>query len=243
MIAVLNTRPREQAPELSRMLREAGYHSVEVPLVELALLDEGMAELSKLSIDDYDGILFSSPNLLSLLQEKHSGLIDSLISKPWYLISGKIRKDAEQAGAKVAFVPHETSLEGFLREFPRLKNLRLLHPCSRATRLDPKLFAAGGITIRNVAVYAPNCPEDAASRLQAVWSEIRTVLFASGSAVRNLFAAAPELARSLNFAEGPASISIGPSATEALRSHGVAHFIQAPTADNAGLIAALRKKS
>jgi uroporphyrinogen-III synthase len=115
----------------------------------------------------------------------------------------------------------------------------LLHLCSSATRLDPKPFSERGIEIRNLAVYAPHCPKDAAAALQAVWPQIQAVLFASGSAVHNLFSAVPGLAATLRDPQGPLPVSIGPSASIALKAEGVRNFRQAATADNAGLIAAL----
>ncbi len=236
---ILNTRPREQAAELNQRLREAGYKSYNVPLVELVFLPEGLAELSGLAQDAYDGILLSSPNLMLLLKKANSALVQTLALKPWYLVSGRARPQVEALGVKVAFVPRKASLEGFLEELPPQKELRLLHLCSSATRLDAAPFSERGIEIRNVAVYAPHCPKDAASDLRAVWPGIQAVLFASGSAVRNLFSAVPDLATTLGTPRGPLPISIGPSASAALKSEGVGNFRQAATADNAGLIAAL----
>lgn len=246
---ILNTRPREQAAELNQQLRESGYKSYHVPLVELVFLPEGLNELSKLSREEYDGILLSSPNLMLLLKKTGSALVQMLVLKPWYLISSRARPQVEALGAKVAFVPRKASLEGFLEELPpsfpgasitgAKTGLRLLHLCSSATRLDPKPFLTRGVAIRNLAVYAPRCPKDAATALRAVWPHVQAVLFASGSAVHNLFIAAPELGAALGTPRGPLSISIGPSASAALKEAGVHNFRQADTADNAGLIAAL----
>jgi uroporphyrinogen-III synthase len=239
---ILNTRPREQAAELNQQLREAGFKSYHVPLVELVFLPEGLAELSKLSQEDYDGVLLSSPNLMLLLKKNHSNVLQALTLKPWYLISSRARPQVEALGVKVAFVPRKASLEGFLEELSPLlppTGLRLLHLCSSATRLDPKPFSERGIVIRNLALYAPRCPKDAGPALEAVWPQILAVLFASGSAVHNLFSAAPKLATTLGTPGGPLPISIGPSASAALKMAGVQNFVQADTADNAGLIAAL----
>lgn len=237
---ILNTRPREQAGELSRMLRDAGYHPVEVALVELVLLPGGLKELDALVGDPCDGFLLSSPNLLPLLAARAgASLLRALAARPWYLISSRSRSQVEALGAKVAFVPRHASIQGFLKELPPQKSLRLLHLCSRATHLEPSAFSGRNIAIRNLCVYAPHCPADAEPTLRAAWPQARAVLFASGSAVGNLFATASDLGRTLGTAKGPRPVSIGPSATEALRAHGVGDLIQAPTADNAGLITAL----
>ena len=240
MIGVLNTRPRSQAQELSGLLRRAGYLPFEVPLVELTLIPEGLEALRKFSDGEYDGILLSSPNLLSLLNiGAATSLLPALCTKPWYLVSARARPQVEALGARVAFAPRDASLHGFLREFPRQTGLRLLHPCSRATRLDPEEFSRRGISIHNLAVYSPRLPADAVSALRTAWPNVQAVLFASGSAVRNLFSADSALAAALGSPEGPLAVSIGPSASEALGACGVKNITQAKTADNEGLIATL----
>jgi uroporphyrinogen-III synthase len=238
MKSVLNTRPRGQAETLSALLREARYAPVEIPLVELALMPEALAALPAQG-RDCDAFLLSSPSLLSWLEGR---LTESarvrLASKPWFLISAGARAQVEALGGRVAFAPKRPSLTGFLAELPPREGLRLLHLCSAETRLDPAIFARRGLTVRNWPLYAPRLPDGAAARLQAAWPEAGAVLFASGSAVRNLFAADPQLGRTLG-AEGPAAVTIGPSASEALDAAGIAGYRQAPTADNAGLMAAL----
>jgi len=237
MIGVLNTRPREQATGLSARLRQAGYEPHEVALVELVLKTE---ELNDPGLFNCDGVIISSPNLIPLLAAQAPAKIrKALAAKPWDLLSAKARPQAEAFGAGVAFVPKQSSLEGFLAEFPRQNGLRLLHLCSSKTRLFPEDFTKLGVTVINRVIYAPRCPDGAGKALETVWPEVKAVLFASGSAVNNLFSAAPGLGKTLVSPMGPVPVSIGPSATEALRARGAKNFPQAPTADDAGLIAAL----
>jgi uroporphyrinogen-III synthase len=150
----------------------------------------------------------------------------------------------------VAFVPEVSSLDGFLREFPARNpqeaGLRLLHPCSAKTRLEPALFSARGLDVHNMAVYEPRLPEGSAELLEAAWPDVKAILFASGSAVHHLFTAAPRRGRELVFAhslgEGPLALAIGASTTRALRMYGVDRFAQCPTADNAGFVEILRRQ-
>lgn len=240
MVRVLNTRPREQAPELSAALRAAGYEPVEVPLVELVLLRETLAPLRRISPDLYDGILLSSPNLLPILRHAGESVPEAWLSKPWYLIGPRSIPDVEALGAKVAFVPRTASLEGFLEEFPPHEGLRLIHPCSAKTRTDPALFEARGISVHNMALYEPRLPEGSTERVEAAWEGLKAVLLASGSAAHHLFVAAPRLARALALPESPLPVAIGDSTARALRMYGIERFVTCPTADNAGFIAALR---
>src|SRR4051812_18633622 len=118
MIGVLNTRPRIHSAELSALLARGGYEPLEVPLVELVLAQEGLAALSNLSPNEFDGVLLSSPNLLPLLAETNASRLQPWISKPWYLISNQARSQVEALGGTVAFVPQDASLAGFYKEFP-----------------------------------------------------------------------------------------------------------------------------
>ena len=244
MIGVLNTRPRELAPELSAQLREAGYEPYEAPLVELILDRAGLAELRACAgqPDAYSGILISSPNLLSALAAEGETIPEVFLRKPWYLISARIRAQVEALGARVAFVAQEASIEGFKREIATHNGARLLHLCSSNTRMSPDTLQSRGFEVENLTLYTPACPPGCAERVQAAWSKVRAVVFASGTAVHNLFSAAPEQAATLGMPRGPVAIPIGLSATDALKENGVRTYRQAPTADNAGFIAALNQE-
>jgi uroporphyrinogen-III synthase len=251
MIGVLNTRPKSaehhgadgESSALSRALKAAGFDTVEVPLVELILLTDVLNLMEKLSGDHFDGILLSSPNLLPLMKAAARDVPATWKTKPWYLIGPRSRADVEALGVSIAFVPQQPSLEDFLQEIPLQQNLRLIHPCSTKTRLEPALFKAKGLDVHNMAVYEPRCPAGAAAALEAAWPRILptgAVLFASGSAVHHFFAAAPRLARTLSDTGGPMPVSIGASTTRALRMYGITRAQEAPTADTAGFLAALK---
>jgi uroporphyrinogen-III synthase len=246
MTGVLNTRPSELAPELSARLREAGFEPHEAPLVALSLDREGLSKLRALDagggLEPFTGVLMSSPNLLSALRAEGEELPKALLRKPWYLISARIRDQVEALGARVAFIPQEASAGGFAREIAPHR-ARLLHLCSSKTRLRPEPLAAKGIEVENLPLYTPGLAPGAAQAVRAAWPRIEAVVFASGTAVHNLFACAPFEAATLGTASGPLAVAIGFSAVEALKSHGVSSRVrQAPTADNAGLVAALKKE-
>jgi uroporphyrinogen-III synthase len=244
MIGVLNTRPREIAPPLSALLREAGYEPFEVPLVELSLNPKGLRELHEKAghPENYAGVLISSPNLLSAMQATGEKIPDAFLAKPWYLISARIQKEVEALGARIGFVAKEASLNGFLREIATHNGAKLLHLCSSKTRLKPDSLKAKGFSIENLTLYTPECPPGCGEAAEQAWDQVRAIIFASGTAVHNLFSARPGLAATMGTSSGPLPISIGLSATEALKSNGVRHYRQAPTADNAGFIAALNQE-
>ena len=251
MNRVLNTRPIGQNKELSQKLMQAGFEPVELPLVEICPLEDGLRKILKLQPLGYTGIFLSSPNGLRQMQAGLDEDFEAWIHKPFYLVGGKSRHLVEGLGGKVAFFPQEASLAGFLKEYPREATLnggsrgmvfaqRWLHPCSALTRLDPETFKKCGVVIDNIPVYRPGLPEHAAERLIAECSSASAVLFCSASAVDNFFAAAPDQAARLGKLEKLQAISIGPSSSEALKKHGVNTIHEAVTADSQGLVDVLR---
>lgn len=246
MARVLNTRPRGQGAGLSAALRAAGHEPLELPLIELALLPDARDVFARPQVarPDTDGILLTSPNLLPLLEAAGIAVPGAWRNLPWYLVGPRARADVEALGARVAFVPELRSLEGLLDEWPRharnagIGTLRLLHPCSTGTQLDPETFAKIGLQVANLPLYAPRCPDGTAEALAGLWPRAEAVLFASGSAVDHLAAVSPGRFRAMG-AGGPLPVAIGASTTRALRAHGVEPAAEAPTADNDGFIAAL----
>jgi uroporphyrinogen-III synthase len=69
---VLNTRPREQAAELSALLRQAGYTPIEVPAIETVpawQADELSAVLRRLRASEYAWAVFASRNAVRFFLE------------------------------------------------------------------------------------------------------------------------------------------------------------------------------
>ncbi len=250
MIKVVNTRPADRNQELTRLLRQAGFAVAEVPMVEVRADAEGQAKAAALQPSGFTGIFLSSPNGLRHFQE---GLLASQFErwsiKPFYLVGPAARVLVETAGGRVAFVPQEASLEGFLKEFqtqpaPGLPLAqRWLHPCSTSTRLDPAEFRKKGITVVNQAVYRPACPDDIAARMAKDGKDAAAIVFCSGSAVENFFKSAPDLAAGLTKPKGPVAVSIGPSTSKALRDNGVTDIHQAQHADDLSLVDTLKSLS
>lgn len=250
MVKVINSRPGDRAAPLSRLLRAAGFEPVEIPFVDVVAHPEGLEKAASLPPAGFTGIFLSSPNGLRYLQE---GLLatqfERWTQKPFYLVGPAAVPLVEAAGGKVAFVPATASLDGFLEEYrpsqgPGLPMAqRWLHPCSVSTRLDPAAFKQKGIKVENVPVYQPACPADLAARMGKEGQDAAAILFCSGSAVENLFQAAPALAAALTRPKGPLAVSIGPSTTKALQDRGVMAIRQAEHADDQSLVDALKAAS
>ncbi len=255
MITVLNTRPAHQADGLSAELEAAGFLSIELPLVEILPVADAGHRLASLTPDGFHGLLFSSPNgvrhFTRLLREHSPSTAPGSPGAPtlpaaWFSLPARLvgpgaAPEVEKAGGHVSFIPSQASLLGLLTELPPLpRPEKWLHPCSLSTRLDPKDFLAKKATVVNLPVYRPAAPPRLGESLIKVWPKLQAMVFCSGSAVDNLFATAPEIAVSLEKAEGPRAVSIGASTTASLQRHGIATSLQAQTADDAGLVNALR---
>jgi uroporphyrinogen-III synthase len=246
---IINTRPEGQNAELSDLLRKAGFTPVEAPLVTIIPVEEGVARLRKLPAASFTGVFLSSANGLKQMQ---AGLDEAVLSrwmgKPFFLVGNRGRALVESLGGRVAFVPEEASLQGFLREYraaPGPAGLplsqRWMHPCSSATRVNPAAFKERNVEIENIPVYKPGYPEDAPARLREA-ADVTAILFCSASAVDHFHRAAPEaLSKAVGALKGVLAISIGASTTEALRLRGIEAVHEAPHADNEGLIDALRQ--
>lgn len=253
MAKVLNTRPAGQNEELSKLLTEAGFEPVEIPLVDIVPLEDGLRKVLRLQPSGYTGIFLSSPNGI---RQMHIGLdedFEAWVQKPFYLVGAKSKPLIESFGGRVAFFPREASVEGFLNEYQfemtgvsgppgMVFAQRWLHPCSISTRLDPAAFRRRGVELDNVPVYRPGMPAEVAARLTAECKGkgVSAALFCSASAVEHFFKAVPDMAAELGTAKGMMAISIGPSTTSALRERGVENPHQALEANSAGLVEALR---
>lgn len=261
MPKVLNTRPKEQAETLTRLLGEAGCESVEIPLVALQTVAAGLEEAAKFDPNEFSGLFLSSPIGLKALESAcaHEDF-HRWMTKPVYLVGKQASALVISKGAQVAFYPKTASVSGFLAEFPawwhnEAKEIlatfadapqpgtnsvsqKWLHPCSEKTRLQPEKFAPLGVEMVNVAVYRPQLPDGSAEALHASADDFGVITFCSGSAVENLFEAVPEKAR--HWAATVSAASLGASASEALARYGWKTISQAKSADAAGLVEAVQ---
>jgi uroporphyrinogen-III synthase len=251
MSKVLNTRPAGQNKELSELLTQAGFEPIEIPLVDIIPLEDGLRKILRLQPSGYTGIFISSPNSIRQMHAALDEDFEAWVHKPFYLVGGKAKTLVESMGGTVAFFPQQASVAGFLEEYPAHASdnqthgkmnfaQRWLHPCSILTRLDPSAFRKCGVEIDNVPVYRPDLHPEATARLLEETKDIMAALFCSGSAVDHFFKATPELGATLGTPQGILAISIGSSTSDALRKHRVENIKEAASADSQGLVDALK---
>lgn len=239
---ILNTRPRAQALELTKALRQAGCRVVEIPLIEITPFSG--AGFSSLNPSKYQGIFLSSSNgMVNFLNPLQESAKKEWLAKPLYTLSAKTSKQWESMGGRTAYCSRQKSLKGFLSEFSlsgQSVGQLWIHPCSVFTRLNPEHFRQAGIEVHNFPVYAPILPGGAEASLKQKLPEISAVIFMSGSAVDNFFKCLYSGDVQQEGFSGKVYFSSGPSSSEALERHGIKAYHQAKDAGTDGIVQAVK---
>jgi uroporphyrinogen III methyltransferase/synthase len=257
---ILVTRRTEQAVSLVSPLRAAGAIVIELPTVEVAPpSDPAPLEAALHSLQDFDWVVFTSPNAIRAFRDATARLA---IDVAWNPDEGGAPVPSTQApkgrprlasvGATTTQVLRETwpqnvsilqpateyRAAALLSEFARhdIKARRILLPVSSMARDE---LAAGleaqGARVEQVEAYRTITPERFGERIRQVLDDgFDLVLFASPSAVAGFASTAPERMAGL-----PAAV-IGPTTREAAVRAGFAVVAEAEPATAEGLVRAVR---
>ena len=189
---ILITRPRRQADEFARALREAGAQPLLFPVIEIgpppdpAALDAALQELAS-----YDWLILTSVNGVQAVWERFAAL--GLPGVPPDVqvaaIGPKTAAALEQKGVRPDFVPPEYIAEAILPGLGELKGRRFLLARAELARpvLQFAIQAAGG-TAHEIAAYRtlPTAPD--AEAIQALRQGVDIITFTSSSTVTNFIA-------------------------------------------------------
>ncbi|MBV9173528.1 MAG: uroporphyrinogen-III synthase [Chloroflexi bacterium] len=175
---MLNTRPREQAGELSRLLRLSGFEPVEVPAIEvISAVDSGdLAKIGQhLQAGDYAWIVFSSANAAKFLDLP-------LGAAP--VLCGTAT--ASSLGVRPAIMLERFSAQAALETLEPLvqPGQRVLIPRAAESRDE----LTSGLRELGVVVDAPVCYRTVAANIPA-WEPVDVITLCSPSAVSALVAA------------------------------------------------------
>ena len=204
---VVVTRPREQAGPLASRLEELGHEVVECPLIEIEPLGEPV------EVDGYEWIIVTSPNGARELVANARGELPKIAA-----VGPGTAETLRELGVEPAFVPHVSSQDGLLAEFPRPEG-RVLFAAAEGARKRPiEELGAEFVALYRTRLVQPVEPPEG-----------DVVVLASGSAARSFAALRVAI---------PA-VSIGPQTTEAAREAGLEVVAEAPTHDLDGLVAAV----
>jgi uroporphyrinogen III methyltransferase/synthase len=210
--AVLVTRPAEQADGLVESLRAHGIDVRVVPTVALEPLPFVPPRLQS-----FDWVVVTSPTGVR-------SLLDRVEPQPgvrWAAVGPTTAAELARRGVGADVVPARArgvELAGAMAGFEPISGRRVL--LARATAAGPELGArlrSLGALVEELDVYQTvEGPESSRQALNQALADprLRTVVFASGSAVRGLVKLAEEDPRRL------VAVTIGPATTLVAREHG-----------------------
>jgi uroporphyrinogen-III synthase len=206
-VKVIVTRPRAQARPLVAALEAVGAEVVECPLIEIERTSDEPIDCA-----GYDWLIVTSPNGADEIARRG-------VNVPPVAAVGPGTAEALRAhGIEPAFVPHDSSQDGLLREFPRPAGRVLFAAAEGARRRPIDELGADFVPLYRTRLLTPEPPDG------------DVVVLASGSAARAYAAVGGAV---------PA-VSIGPETTRVAQSVGLTVAAEAPTHDLAGLVAAVR---
>jgi uroporphyrinogen III methyltransferase/synthase len=204
------TRPRAQAGPLVDRLEAAGVEVVECPLIEIERTSDAPVDG-----DGYDWIVVTSPNGADEVARRGVRL-------PKVAAVGPGTAEALRAhGIEPDFVPHESSQEGLVAEFPDRGARVLFAAAEGARRTAVDALGADFVPLYRTRLLAPEPPEG------------DVVVLASGSAARayaGIGGVAPV-------------VSIGPETSRVARAVGLEVVAEAATHDLDGLVAAVLSRT
>ena len=193
-LRILVTRPKEQAPELSRLLSEYGAEPVECPTIRIvppeswAPLDEALARL-----DRYHWLVFTSVNGVRPFMERLHGRgqdVRALAGLRLACIGPRTAEELAAWGLRADVIPAEYHAEGLIEALTAagVGKQRVLIPRATVAReVLPEQLRAAGAEVSVVPVYRTVRPEADAGRLkeQLQRHELHVITFTSSSTVQN----------------------------------------------------------
>ena len=249
-LRVVVTRPRAQAEEVCRVLREAGAVPLAVPVISVTPIEptQGLDEAID-RLESYDWLVAASANSAKLFLDRLAAV------RPGFDWSGAAPRVAavgpgtaaalELQGIHADFVPAAHTGAAVAEELARgqaLAGRRVLLPRALEGREEAAaILRSHGAAVDDVPVYRTEAAEPTDAEVSLLERGADAVLFMSGSAVRawlDLSRARPVLQESLR---GAVVACIGPSTSAEARQRGMRVDVEAEVHSVDGLLDALRR--
>jgi uroporphyrinogen III methyltransferase/synthase len=240
---VVVTRAAAQAADLSQPLHDLGADVCEVPVIELAPLDDYSALDAAIGrLSSYDWVIFTSTNAVEyFLQRLRACNRDARALRGRLCAIGPATRDALQAAhLRADLVPDEAVAERLADAFASIdmSGKRVLLPRAAAAReVIPQALSAMGAHVDIADAYRNIVPVDAAARTRSA-GPFHWITFTSGSTVKNWLSLAGR-----DSLEGVRIASIGPATSDVIRKHGLAITAEADPHTVSGLIDAILRAS
>jgi len=246
--AIIVTRSREQASELTRRLSELGANVIEEPTIELAPpADQSAVDAVLRDMSGFDWIIFTSPAGVKHAKRRLLELgLDVRALGPAKLAAvgnETARAIRDQLNLKVDLCPQQFVAEALADALQHGgdvagKRFLLLRADIGRPILAQRLQQGGAAAVADVAIYQtrPAGALSASTRSALAGGEIHWITFTSSSTVKNFLAQlGPNAAAQLSQIR---LASIGPVTSQTLRAAGL-RAIEAKTYNLDGLVAAI----
>lgn len=230
---ILVTRAREQASELSRLLREAGAEPIEVPVIRIEHVPP--AENLILRLQSADWIVFTSANGLPCLLNQLNMLgtdIRAIGKAKLAAIGPATAASLQERNLRVDFIPSEFVAESVAEEFPDPIGRRvLIARAEEAREVLPEMLRKRGAEVDEIAVYRTVVENGELPDL----STIDAITFTSSSTVRNFRVRYPDEIT------GPVIACIGPITAQTAREAGLQVHVEPKQYTIPALVEALKE--
>lgn len=222
---VIVTRSRQQSGELAQLLAQLGAEPLELPVIELAPMDDYAAlDASLGQLAEYGWVIFTSTNAVAFFMERlrEKGLDSRAIRGRVCAIGLATSEALGEHGIRADLVPADATSEGVADVFSGegLAGVRVLLPRAAAAReVIPAALTAQGARVDVVDTYQNRIPRDAESCIReylTIGRRADWITFTSGSTVKNWLALAGR-----DSLEGVKIASIGPATSDVARRHGL----------------------
>ena len=227
---VLVTRAKDQASELSNLIRARGGEPIECPTIAIGPpdnweeVDEAIEQLAT-----YQWLVFTSVNGVKAFMQRlrHRGRdARAFAGLQICCIGPRTAEEVREFGIDADLVPETYQAEGLIESLKRVgvSGQRVLIPrAAQAREVLPDELERLGAVVRIVKVYKTVVPPIEREPIQQMFRDhlIDVVLFASSSTARNffqLFDGAHDLKKNLN---GSIIASIGPITAQTIRGMGL----------------------
>ncbi len=190
---ILVTRSRDQASDLSRLLREHGAEPIEFPVIKITppeSFEKLDAALDR--VDQYDWLLFTSANgVLSVMSRLNElGRDVRWLKGPKVGAIGPATAEAIAClGIRVDFTPSRFVAEAVVEEFPEdPSGKRILIPRAQEAReVLPEKLTERGAQVDVVTAYCTEIEESCAGPVKEMLAEgeIDIITFTSSSTIKN----------------------------------------------------------
>lgn len=240
---VVITRARGQGGDLAAALEKLGAEVIEFPTIEIQpASDYGPLDEALGRIGSYDWIIFTSANGVRFFLGRLAlaGLNIDAVQARICTIGPATRKEAENAGFKVALMPAEYVAESLVAAFEGhgLEGKRVLLPRAAVARdVVPAELRRRGATVDVVEAYRTGVPAEARAQAERIFDSGRRpdwITFTSSSTITNFIQVAGAAAL-----ESVRVATIGPVTSSTARQHGIEVTVEARTFTAAGVVEAI----